>query len=100
LLIATGFSFQPIIDEYLVKYIDTLKNKLIRDQQITLLFQHQIPQIQVLLQFLGRAVRSEQDKGALVIIDSRNYEFLRNELKIRLVDDIDILISRLHQHYN
>ncbi|MHA2032710.1 MAG: helicase C-terminal domain-containing protein [Candidatus Kariarchaeaceae archaeon] len=50
-------------------------------------------------QTFGRTIRSENDRGALVILDYRAQDFLKQPLKLTRVRNIDQLKDRLEALY-
>ena len=70
-----------------------------RDKRAAKQFMIQIPLERKVRQAFGRTIRSNQDRGALVILDYRAQDYLKQSLKLTRVRNIEQLKERLNILY-
>ncbi len=99
LLIFAGLPFATPSDDQ--KFISRLLANVLENPSLALNFEQVVPLMQLITQALGRTVRSQKDKGALVLLDYRA-ELLRGldrEFTITKYTNLDLLKSELREFF-
>ncbi len=99
LLIFAGLPFATPSDDQ--KFISRLLANVLENPTLALNFEQIVPLMQLITQALGRTVRSQNDKGALVLLDYRA-ELLRGldrEFIITKYTNLELLKSDLHEFF-
>ncbi|MCE7734913.1 MAG: hypothetical protein GPJ54_08560, partial [Candidatus Heimdallarchaeota archaeon] len=71
-----------------------------RDKNAAKQFMMQIPLERKVRQAFGRTIRTNKDRGALVILDYRAQDSLKKSLKLTRVRNLDQLKKRLGELYH
>ncbi|OLS16790.1 MAG: ATP-dependent DNA helicase [Candidatus Heimdallarchaeota archaeon LC_2] len=79
--------------------VNKIRNKIIRNKKIVEMFNFQIPITIRTQQAFGRCIRSEKDKGALIVLDSRADKFLQQNMYLRRYKKLSNLESDLETFF-
>jgi DNA excision repair protein ERCC-2 len=97
LIIVAGLSYAPPNEHQVI--IDRIRSKVAISKEIPKRFHQQIPQLRRIQQALGRTIRRDHDRGALVILDFRAERFLHKELRLRRITRFEVLQTRIQDFF-
>jgi len=96
-IIFAGLPYRPITRENV--FIRNIIAAIAANSEVAKQLEQQIPIVRLVRQAFGRSIRSDQDRGALIILDFRAEDLLKRELGLLHYKQIRNLITDLHQFF-